>query len=251
MKDYLEIWLEITKIIASRYFIIAGITYFLFYFLLKNRLVNRKIQERFPNWKNIRLEMFYSTQAIIIFATVAMLVIKVYPGHTNMYGEISDYGWMYYFLTFPLMLVIHDTYFYWMHRAMHSRLLFRKVHLTHHRSTNPTPWASYSFHFYEAVIEAGIIPIIAFTLPVHKSALVIFLLYQFFYNVYGHLGYELMPKGFHKSRFGRWINTSVAHNMHHEHFKGNYGLYFLFWDRVMGTLHQEYDQRFDKLSNSK
>ena len=40
--------------------------------------------------------------------------------------------------------------------------------------------------------------------------------------------------------FGRWINTSVAHNLHHEHFEGNYGLYFLVWDRRIGTIREDY-----------
>ena len=65
------------------------------------------------------------------------------------------------------------------------------------------------------------------------------------YNVYGHLGWELYPKNFHKTRIGKWINTSVAHNQHHQYFKGNYSLYFLFWDRIMGTLRKDYDEQFE------
>ncbi|MBM3455236.1 MAG: sterol desaturase, partial [Bacteroidetes bacterium] len=30
---------------------------------------------------------------------------------------------------------------------------------------------------------------------------------------------------------------------------GNYGLYFLFWDRLMGTLRTEYDSSFDEVAN--
>jgi lathosterol oxidase len=47
---------------------------------------------------------------------------------------------------------------------------------------------------------------------------------------------------------GKWINTSVNHNQHHQFFKGNYGLYFLWWDRWMGTLRKDYDRRFDEVS---
>ena len=92
---------------------------------------------------------------------------------------------------------------------------------------------------------------IAFTLPVHKSALILFLLLQFIYNVYGHLGFELYPKNFHKTFIGKWINTSVAHNMHHKYFTGNYGLYFLFWDRLMGTLNPSYDVTFEHTTSEK
>jgi sterol desaturase/sphingolipid hydroxylase (fatty acid hydroxylase superfamily) len=71
------------------------------------------------------------------------------------------------------------------------------------------------------------------------------------YNVYGHLGYELYPKGFNKHWLGRWINTSVNHNQHHQYFTGNYGLYFTFWDRIMGTIRKDYDQRFEEVTNKR
>jgi sterol desaturase/sphingolipid hydroxylase (fatty acid hydroxylase superfamily) len=35
-----------------------------------------------------------------------------------------------------------------------------------------------------------------------------------------------------------WLNRSTFHNDHHRLFRGNYGLYFTFWDRVMGTLRE-------------
>jgi Delta7-sterol 5-desaturase len=116
-------------------------------------------------------------------------------------------------------------------------------------STNPSPWAAFAFHPLEAFFEAGIIVLVAFLYPVHPMAVGLFLLFMMMYNVYGHLGYELYPKGFSTTKVGRWINTSVNHNMHHEFFTGNYGLYFLFWDRWMGTLRAEYDNRFNEVKS--
>jgi len=106
-----------------------------------------------------------------------------------------------------------------------------------------------AFHPLEAVVEAGIIVVVVFLFPVHPLAIGIFLLFMMLYNVYGHLGYELYPKGFSKSLIGKWINTSVNHNQHHVHFKGNYGFYFLFWDRMMGTVRPDYDERFEAARN--
>jgi len=142
-------------------------------------------------------------------------------------------------------LLIHDTYFYWTHRLMHHPSVFKYFHKVHHLSTNPSPWAAFAFHPLEAIVEAGIIVVIAFIMPVHPLAIALFLLIMMVYNVYGHLGYELYPKGFTKTRIGKWINTSINHNQHHQYFKGNYGLYFLWWDRWMGTLRMDYDQEFE------
>jgi sterol desaturase/sphingolipid hydroxylase (fatty acid hydroxylase superfamily) len=38
---------------------------------------------------------------------------------------------------------------------------------------------------------------------------------------------------------------AVAHNTHHATARHNYGLYFLWWDRWMGTLDPAYDCRYD------
>jgi len=123
--------------------------------------------------------------------------------------------------------------------------LFNIFHLVHHKSTNPSPFAAYAFHPLEAILEAGIFVVFLFTLPVHFYHLFFFFLFMIIYNVYGHLGWELYPKGFSKHWLGKWINTSVNHNLHHQYFKGNYGLYFLFWDRLMGTIRPDYDEKFE------
>jgi Delta7-sterol 5-desaturase len=145
------------------------------------------------------------------------------------------------------MLVMHDAYFYWIHRLMHHPGIFKWFHLVHHKSINPSPWAAFAFHPLEAIVEVGIIVVFLFTIPVTRIHLFVFFLFLMAYNVYGHLGWELYPKNFQRSFIGKWINTSVNHNQHHQYFKGNYGLYFLWWDRWMGTLRKDYDERFDEV----
>lgn len=149
------------------------------------------------------------------------------------------------------MSIIHDTYFYWMHRLMHHPKLFKLFHLIHHKSSNPSPWAAYSFHPFEAVIESLIFVVFLFTIPIHSVHLMLFFIFSLIYNVYGHLGFELYPKGFSTHWLGKWINTSVSHNMHHQYFKGNYGLYFTLWDRLMGTMNKKYDQMFNEVTSRK
>ena len=36
--------------------------------------------------------------------------------------------------------------------------------------------------------------------------------------------------------------------MHHEKPHGNYGIYFNFWDRWMGTNHKDYDRRLEEVT---
>jgi len=239
--------------ISTRYFLVAGIAFVLFYVLLRKNISYKKIQTKYPRLSDYGREIGFSAFTMSLFALVPLIFIKnkSVVVHTTLYTKIDQHGWLYFFLAFPLMFIIHDTYFYCMHRLMHHRKIFRLFHLVHHQSTNPSPWAAYAFHPLEAIIEVGIYPIFLFTIPLHYLHFIIFFLLSIIYNVYGHLGFELYPKGFSSHWLGKWINTSVNHNQHHQHFKGNYGLYFLFWDRMMGTLRQDYDEKFREVNARK
>jgi sterol desaturase/sphingolipid hydroxylase (fatty acid hydroxylase superfamily) len=160
---------------------------------------------------------------------------------TLIYRNFDDYPLWWFFLSIPAALVIHDAYFYWTHRIMHHPSLFKTMHLVHHKSTNPTPWASFAFHPLESVVESSIIIVLVFAIPMHPLAILSFLLIMTAENVMGHLGYEFYPRWLTQSFVGKWLNTSTNHNMHHRYFEGNYGLYFRWWDVWMGTTHAKYD----------
>ena len=108
-----------------------------------------------------------------------------------------------------------------------------------------TPWAAYAFSPAEALVQAGIGPLIVFTIPVHPAAFALFMTWQVAFNVFGHCGYEIFPKSFLHSRVRLVLNSVTHHALHHEKYRANFGLYFNVWDRLMGTNHQEYEQRFE------
>lgn len=237
-------------VIFLRYFIIAAVAFSIFYIVKRKSWHFKKLQPAFPAGKDYVREILYSVLTAFIFAAIGYSVfLTPLTAYTQAYFQIQERGVAYLIFSILLIIVLHDTYFYWTHRLMHFPPVYRWFHRIHHQSTNPSPWAAMSFHPLEAVVEAGIIVLVTFLIPVHPLAIGIFLLFMMLYNVYGHLGYELYPKGFSKSLVGKWINTSVNHNQHHVYFKGNYGLYFLFWDRLMGTIRPDYDDRFDSVGN--
>ena len=242
---------KVIRNIADRYFLLAGLAFLLYYVVLRKVLASKKIQNRFPKTKDYLREIGYSILSILIFAFVPVFFIKneSMRVHTLYYTNLSQYGWFYFWIAFLLMLFLHDTYFYWTHRLMHHPRVFRYFHLVHHQSTNPSPWAAYAFHPLEAIVEVGIVVIFLFTIPITLYHLSFFFLFMIVYNIYGHLGWELYPRNFSRHWLGRWINTSVNHNQHHQYFKGNYGLYFLFWDRWMGTIRPDYEQKFEEVKS--
>jgi Delta7-sterol 5-desaturase len=228
-----------------RYLLFGGTAFLIFYIIFKDKPFLKKIQQKWPSNKDYQREIGYSFLTFFIFASIPFILNNHYVRpHTTIYTNIHQHSLLYFTLAFPLLLIIHDTYFYWMHRMMHQPKLFKFFHVVHHKSTNPSPLASFAFQPTEAFIEAGVIIVFAFTVPIHFYHIFFLLFIMTMYNVYGHLGFELYPKNFNKHWLGKWLNTSVNHNMHHQYFKGNYGLYFTFWDRIMNTLHKDYDDHY-------
>jgi sterol desaturase/sphingolipid hydroxylase (fatty acid hydroxylase superfamily) len=249
---HLSSYTGIALTVTLRYLVIAGIAWLVYYLLLRRKIAFKKIQQRFPLGKDYRREVGYSVLTVFIFAAVPWLLLSdAFVGYTWYYKDIHEHSTLYFWLAFPLMFILHDAYFYWMHRALHHPKLFKIFHLVHHKSTNPSPWAALAFHPLEAITEAGIFVVFVFVMPIHLTHLVVFFVVMMLYNVYGHLGWELYPKGFSRHWLGKWINTSVNHNQHHQYFVGNYGLYFLLWDRLLGTLRNDYEQRFEEITARK
>lgn len=246
--EFLTSLIKVFGISMLRYFVIAGIAFFLVYRLYRSKLVRNKIQKRLAARADFMREIFYSIQTTVILGLIACIILYTpLIKYTRVYTDLNEWHGWYLPLSVIGCLVIHDTYFYWMHRLLHHPKIFRATHLVHHRSVNPSPWASYSFHFLEAWTEGGVLIVIVLLLPVHPIAIAAFTVSAFIINVYGHLGYEIVPKGFRNTIWFGFFNTSVHHNLHHSKFKGNYGLYFRVWDRLMGTEHPEYVQEFDRI----
>ncbi len=234
------IWLKVFLLTSLRYLVFASAVFFPVRWM-KDRFAWRKIQSAFPKKQDYQREVTYSFGTFCVFGFTGVLIHTV-KDHTRIYMEMSDYPLWWFMLSIPAALIIHDTYFYWTHRIMHHPKLFKIMHLVHHRSTNPSPWASFAFHPLEAVVESGILTVLVFLIPMHPLAILAFLLIMTAENVMGHLGYEFFPAWLTRSPVGKWLNTSTNHNMHHRYFDGNYGLYFRWWDVWMGTTHPKYEE---------
>jgi len=248
--SFLERSLSTGTGVGIRYCLFAGIAWILAYRLFRNRWFHRKVIARFPLASDVRREVGYSLLTLIIFGIVgAGTAAAAGSGYTQMYWNISDYGLVWFFGSIVCAIFLHDAYFYWTHRLMHHRRIFRTFHRVHHLSNNPSPWAAYSFAPAEAVVEAGIFPLVALLVPIHPAAFGLFMLWQIFFNVLGHTGFEFHPKWLMNTPLRFILNTPTNHVMHHEKMRGNYGLYFNIWDRLMGTNHPDYESRFREVTS--
>lgn len=248
-----------------RYLLIAGGAFVLFYVLLRAAVARRKVQPMGVSRAQYQRELGYSLMTFGVFALVGVGVYGMYKmGWTMLYfevdkiadragnaywgGVLEGWGWWYVLLSVVVMIVLHDTWFYWTHRWLHRPGVFRRFHAVHHASRVPSPWASFSFHPVEALVQAGVFPLMVVMIPIHPVAGGVWFLYMTVMNVGGHLGYELFPRGFVRGKIWKWHNTTTHHDMHHRLVHCHYGLYFNVWDRLMGTNHAGYEEAYEKVT---
>jgi len=227
-------------ILVFGYLLPAGQFYLWFYILRSDAKEQNRIQERQPTPGQIRREVLLSLSTIAIFAAMATGVFQLYKaGYTGIYRHLRDWPLYYLPISFVICLILHDTYFYWTHRLMHWPRVFKYVHLGHHRSISPTPWAIYAFQPLEALIQFLSIALIVIFVPLHPLVLLAFLWYDTLVNTAGHTGYEMVPRAVSRHTFFKLFNTVTHHDDHHTNTRVNFGVFFNVWDRCMGTFQGE------------
>ena len=186
-------------------------------------------------------EFGHSMLTVVIFSLVgASVFLGFQAGCLKIYASADEYGWLWLVSSFFVMVVAQDAWFYWTHRLMHHRRMFRWAHRTHHQSLAPTPWTAYSFAPAEALVQAIFLPLFLLVLPVHPTVAFLWVTHMVVRNVAGHAGVELIPRAWLAGWWGRWLTTTLHHEMHHAYANSNYGLYFVWWDRWCGTEHPGY-----------
>jgi sterol desaturase/sphingolipid hydroxylase (fatty acid hydroxylase superfamily) len=72
----------------------------------------------------------------------------------------------------------------------------------------------------------------------------LFIVHQIVKNTLAHCGYELMPAAADGRPLLDWLTTTTHHDLHHAESDSNFGLYFTWWDRWMGTENPHYRAAF-------
>ncbi|MEM1321106.1 MAG: sterol desaturase family protein [Bacteroidota bacterium] len=223
-------------IILIRYLVLAGGYHYALYSLFRHKIAHRILDNKPLPPKQIRKEIYWSTLSAFIFSIFGVGIYTLwYYGYTAIYSTIDAYPLWYFFVSIFLALFIQDTYYYWLHRWMHSPKVYRRLHKVHHNSVHTSAFTSFSFHPSETIAQALIFPPLILLLPLHIYALLIMLGLMTLSALINHAGVEVFPSG----RLGRWMSKWIIgathHDQHHRKFTANFGLYFTFWDRWMGT----------------
>lgn len=148
-------------------------------------------------------------------------------GYSAVTTDLAAHPWWYAPISVLIVLALTETGVYWAHRALHSRALFRWIHVQHHRFVRPTPWASFAMHPLDAFAQA--LPLLACSLFVPMQ-LWVHLAMLAFVSCWSVAIHDRVTFVRHP-----WLNTTANHTLHHRYNRYNYGQYTTFWDRLMGT----------------
>lgn len=228
--------LVLTLIIAVRYVLIAWATHALVWRRKTQTVAGVRLNRDWPKAATIRHELTLSLLSSWIYALPAAVAYEAWKhGGTQVYLDVGRYGAWWLVASGLIYLVVQDAYYYWLHRVMHHPALFRWTHAGHHRSRQPTAFASFSFDWSEAALNAWLLPAMAFVIPIHPAVILTLLTLATVAAVLNHSGAEVLPPWMVKGPVGDWLITASHHSIHHTQYRKNFGLYFRFWDRLMGT----------------
>lgn len=149
-------------------------------------------------------------------------------------------------LTYSLLFVFYEFWFYFTHRALHHPKLYF-IHKQHHVAKVTSPFSALSF----SVLERGIHFIGAFALPAWAASywgfvcfegVIAYTFVNFALNLLGHSNIEIYGPQFTNKFLSRIVAGTTFHSMHHARFNGHYGLFTSFLDRFFNTYFQDYPE---------
>lgn len=244
--NFLIITLLMFLVVVGRYFLIAGF-FHLWFYSTKDKWLKRSLGKKVPDKKQFYTEVKWSMFTSFIFAFAGSVTAVMWQhGYTRLYIHIKEYGLWYLPVSLAISMLIHETYYYWLHRWMHRPKVFKVLHKVHHDSNTTSAWTAFSFHPLEGLLQAIILPLTIMVLPMHVYVLLFQLTIMTFSSVINHLEIETYPANFNRHFIGKWIIGATHHSLHHKQFKYNFGLYFTFWDKLKRTESPKFTSLFQE-----
>ncbi len=229
-------FLVLSTVVFLRYLLFSGAYHWMFFVLFRKKFKKKMLFNQRLKAGQTKRELLLSFYSALIFSAtgLGLLVLWQY-GFTQIYTSLTDFPLWYLPVSVVLFLILHDSYYYWLHKWMHSSTWMRSFHMEHHKSVNTSVFTSFSFHPIESFLQAIIVPILLMIVPMHPIALVFTLLLMTFSAIINHGGVEIYPMKKDTKGLHHFIIGATHHDIHHRNSKKNFGLYFTFWDRLMNT----------------
>lgn len=161
-------------------------------------------------------------------------------------------GWLAELLTFFVSWSAFVVFYYFFHRAMHTKALFW-MHRWHHESLVTTPLRGLSMHPLEAVgwCVGLLVPglVLSWLGLLGFYGWLAFFAVHFSGNIVGHANAELFPN---VTRSVSVLSNAITyHSLHHARFDGHYGFANALMDRLFGTEFSDWCAILERVKSGK
>jgi lathosterol oxidase len=236
---FLGSWIRNWFLATTLYFVVGAIWAYYCYFCFGDSLYPSR--DHIPSMKAMVEQMRVAFFAMPLYALLpAITEYIVEQGWTMSYARIDDVGVGRYCLYFALYMTSVEFFVYWQHRLLHDiRPGYKYLHHIHHiynKEHTLSPFAGLAFHPLDGILQAVPYTWTLFFVPMHflTHELLLFATAIWTTNIHDCIHVRMDP-----------IMGAGYHTIHHTTYKHNYGHYFWYMDKLMGTLiyPEEYEER--------
>lgn len=153
-------------------------------------------------------------------------------------------------VTFVVLMLGFQVFYYGLHRAMHTRALLR-FHRWHHESQVTTALSAQSVSPAEAlgwmVGYVGLPLAISLVWPISFWGWAAYMAFNVSGNVVGHANVELSGSASGTRAMSAFANPWVYHALHHARWTGHYGFQAAAMDRIFGTEYADWPVLFRRV----
>ena len=115
--------------------------------------------------------------------------------------------------------LLREVHFYWVHRLIHWKPLYKAAHYLHHKNVNIGPWSGLAMHPIEHLLYfTGVF--LHWIIPSHPVHAMMHLVHAGLSPAAGHSGFDEV-----ELKAGKTVlpNHNLFHYLHHRYFECNYG----------------------------
>ena len=126
---------------------------------------------------------------------------------------------VYFVLLLAAVGLMREVHFYWVHRLIHWKPLYKAAHYLHHKNVNIGPWSGLAMHPIEHLLYfTGVF--LHWIIPSHPVHAMMHLVHAGLSPAAGHSGFDEV-----ELKAGKTVlpNHNLFHYLHHRYFECNYG----------------------------
>jgi sterol desaturase/sphingolipid hydroxylase (fatty acid hydroxylase superfamily) len=234
-------WWQVVPALLVENVVVLGVA-LAFGLWLVRRYAHRRVA--LPPRSLTRVEVAITASTVLLNTAVTLVGLVLW--RLGVIRFRTDAGWRAW-LDVLVLLLMMDLAMYLLHRAAHHPMLYPWLHRLHHDYDRPRPLTLFVLNPAENLAFGLLWLTVIWAYSASWLGMSVYLVLNVLFGTVGHLGVEPVPAPAARSAVLRHLAGSTFHARHHQDLGCNFGFYTLLWDRLFGTLREDYWESFGLL----